>query len=377
MACLPFYFNLPHLLFVEITEELINISGSQTAAGNGSSWHWKAVGMEQNQTIKLAILRALHELGGPAGASRILDRISADDAQLQPRTIRHYLLQLDREGFTRFINRRRGRELTARGRDELAHVNIIDRVGFVAAKIDALGYRMTYRLTSGQGTIITNMAFISESFLARALEYMKPVFARHLCLGSKLAVVRAGQSLGGLIVPPGMVALGTVCSMTINGILLAERIPVTSRFGGLLELREDKPVRFLELLEYRGTTIDPLEFFINANMTRVRDCARTGNGIIGASFREIPTVALDEVHRIVRQLEREGLGGVLLIGRPNQPLLHIPVAEGRTGVIVIGGMNPFAALREVGAQIQIQSLAGLEDISSFLPFYVVRDRFSG
>lgn len=333
--------------------------------------------MKQNQSVKLAILRALQELGRPAGASRLLDRISADGAHLQPRTIRHYLLQLDRDGLTRFVNRRRGRELTPRGREELGHANIIERLGFIGGKIDALGYRMTYRVTAGQGTIITNMAFIRDEFLARALEYMKPVFTRRLCMGTKLAVVRAGHALGGLTVPPSMVALGTVCSMTVNGILLAERIPVTSRFGGLLEMHEDKPVRFLELLEYRGTTIDPLEFFINANMTRVRDCARTGSGIIGASFREIPTVALDEVQRHVRQMEKQGLASVLAIGRPNQPLLHIPVAEGRTGLIVVGGMNPFAALREAGAQVQIQSLAGLEEFSSFLPFYVVRDRFSG
>jgi repressor of nif and glnA expression len=357
-------------LFVAIFVKNPTITAEETAGGNGRR-------MQPNQAIKLAILRALQELGGPAGASRLLDRISADGAHLQPRTIRHYLLQLDREGFTRFINRRRGRELTPRGREELGHANIIERLGFVGAKIDALGYRMNYRLASGHGTIITNIAFIKDNFLARALEYMKPVFARHLCMGTKLAVVRAGETLGGLTVPPGMVALGTVCSMTVNGILLAERIPVTSRFGGLLELREDKPVRFLELLEYRGTTIDPLEFFINANMTRVRDCARTGSGIIGASFREIPNVALDEVQRLVRQMEKQGLASVLALGRPNQPLLQIPVAEGRTGLIVVGGMNPFAALREAGAQLQLQSLAGLEDFSSFLPFYVVRDRFSG
>jgi len=343
----------------------------QTAAGIGR----QVTRMKQNSSVKLAILRALHELGGPAGAARLLQRISTDEARLQPRTIRHYLLQLDREGLTRFVNRRRGRELTPRGRDELTHANIIERVGFVAAKIDALGYRMTYRIGAGAGTIIANIALIGESYLARALEYMKPVFARHLCMGSKLAVVRAGRSLGGLAVPPGRVALGTVCSMTVNGILLAERIPVTARFGGLLELHDGQPVRFLELLEYRGTTIDPLEFFINANMTTVRDCARTGSGIIGASFREIPTVALGEVQRIVRQMERQGLASILAIGRPNQPLLHIPVAEGRTGMIVVGGMNPFAALREAGAQVQIQSLAGLEDFGSFLPFYVVRDRF--
>ncbi len=331
----------------------------------------------KNPSIKLAILKALRDFDGPAGAARITHRLIADGIDLQPRTIRLYLLQLDREGLTRFVGRRTGRELTDRGRHELAHANVIEKVGFVESKIETLSYRMTYRSDAAAGAIITNLALIHKDYLARALEYMKPVFARRLSMGSKLAIAREGQALGGFKVPHDMVALGTVCSVTVNGILLAERILVTSRFGGLLDLRDGKPVRFVELVEYRGTTLDPLEFFIKAGMTRVRECARTGSGIIGASFREIPSVSVDEVQRIGRSMEKNGLGGILAIGRPNQPLLDIPVTEGRTGMVVIGGLNPIAALHEAGAQVAIQSLAGLEDFRSFLPFQTLRDRFTG
>ena len=149
----------------------------------------------------------------------------------------------------------------------------------------------------GVGTIITNISTIEKGYLVRALEYMNPVFGKKLGMGTRLAIAREGEQLAGVKVPKGMVMLGTVCSVTVNGIMLSERIPVTSRFGGLLEMRDGKPVRFVELIEYRGTTIDPLEFFINANMTRVRECAKTGSGMIGASFREVPSVALDEVRR--------------------------------------------------------------------------------
>ena len=332
--------------------------------------------MQQNKQAKYAILKMLQEMDGPAGAARIADRLVSEGIHLQPRSIRFYLLQLDREGFTRTVSRRAGRELTSRGREELAHGNIIEKVGFVESKIDALGYRMSYRASSGTGTIITNIARIRAGALARAIEYMKPVFVRRLGMGSKLAIAREGQTLAGLAVPRDTVLLGTVCSVTVNGILLAERIPVTSRFGGLLEMRDDKPARFVELIEYRGTTIDPLEFFISANMTRVRDCARTGSGVIGASFREIPGVAVDEVERIRKTMDRHGLRGILAVGRPNRPLLDIPVAEGRAGMIVIGGLNPIAALREGGAEVSIQSLAGLEDFNSFLPFQTLRDRYS-
>ena len=52
----------------------------------------------QNTAIKLAILKALKEIKGPAGAARIRERLLASGLDLQPRTVRFYLLQMDREG---------------------------------------------------------------------------------------------------------------------------------------------------------------------------------------------------------------------------------------------------------------------------------------
>ena len=87
-------------------------------------------------------------------------------------------------------------------------------------------------------------------------------------------------------------------------------------------------------------------------------------GIIGASFREIPSVAVDDVRRIQKNMESHGLGGILAVGIPNQPLLDIPVAEERSGMIVAGGLNPIAAMHEAGIQIpSICSLADLRDFS--------------
>ncbi|OQA24580.1 MAG: Ribonuclease R winged-helix domain protein [Verrucomicrobia bacterium ADurb.Bin345] len=290
----------------------------------------------QNKQIKLLILKALQEIGEAAGAARIHDRLAASGTMLQPRTVRYYLLQLDREGLTRFVGRRKGREVSERGREELARANIIEKVGFVEARIDSLGYRMTFSLGSEQGTIIANIATIRESYLARALEDMKPVFARRLGMGSRIAVAREEESIGGFTVPRGMVGIATVCSVTVNGILLDEGIPVTSRFGGLLEMREGKPVRFVELIEYRGTTLDPLETFIQAGMTRVRDCARTGSGVIGASFREIPSVALADVNRVQKRMEAGSPPC-----SPQMPSLRVPrVLRPRSAAIATSSPTP-------------------------------------
>jgi hypothetical protein len=117
-----------------------------------------------------------------------------------------------------------------------------------------------------------------------------------------------------------------------------------------------------------------LEAFIKAGMTQVTAGARTGDGIIGASFREVPSVALDEVRRIQQAMKLQGLGGILAIGKPNRPLLDIPVGEGRAGMIVVGGLNPVAAIREAGIPIVAQSLAGLEEFGKFAPFKEVAQK---
>jgi hypothetical protein len=328
---------------------------------------------DQNVAIKLAILKALKEIKGPAGAARIRERLLAFGLDLQPRTVRFYLLQMDREGLTNTVSRRAGRQVTEQGHGELENANIIEKVGFVASRIDSLLYRMSYDLRAATGTIVTNLALIHRSYLVRAMEDMRPVFARRLGMGTRLAIVREGENFGAVNVPADMVALGTVCSVTANGILLKHGIPVTSRFGGLMQVQEGKPLRLTALIEYSGTTLDPLEAFIRAGMTRVRECARTGTGLIGIGFREVPSGAVPEVRRIKKEMERQGLDGILAIGHPNQPLFDVPVGEGRAGLIVNGGLNPVAALCEAHAEVRFHSLAEVEEIGRFGDFNALRD----
>lgn len=322
----------------------------------------------KNDKARAAVLRALSELDGPAGAARIAERLPGMGVQLQPRTIRLYLTELDRDGLTELNSRRKGRVITELGRAELEHSDVVAKVGFVRGRIDTLGYRMTFRGETGEGTVISNFAMVPSRDLSRIFSEIKPVFTRNLSMGNRLCLIRANESLSGHFIPGGYAALGTLCSVTVNGVLMSEGIPVTSRYGGLIEMRQNRPVRFVELMEYSATTVDPLEIFIRAGMTDVRGAASKGNGIITASFREIPSVALDNARRVFDRLHRAGMGGILMIGRPSQPLLDIPVAEGRTGFIVVGGLNPVAAVVEAGIPCELKSLSGLESFNRFSTF---------
>jgi len=329
---------------------------------------------EKSLQSQLSILKALNSIGRSAGASRITRVLRSMGENLQPRTVRHYLKQMDRQGLTQFVSRRNGRKITPLGRKELESSNVMDRLGIASARVDDLTCRMTFDHESSKGTIIANMAVIGKRDLPRSFFHMKPVFDAGLGMGTKAALATGDRSLGNLTAPENSVIIGTICSVTVNGILLKRGIPVTSRFGGLLEIKNNQPLRFVELLEYGGTTLDPLKVFIRARMTSVKKCAETGSGIIGASFREIPSTAVESVRKIGRKLEKLGMGGIMAIGVPDHPLFGVNVTEGKTGMIVTGGLNPVAALYENAVPVESHSLESLEDIEVFDDFDAIEIR---
>jgi hypothetical protein len=193
-------------------------------------------------------------------------------------------------------------------------------------------------------------------------------------MGRLLTLFAPGEQVGEMLIPDDCIGIGTTCSITLNGILLDYKIPANSRFGGLLELVDGKPQRFVEIITYSGTTLDPLEVFIKSGMTDYLHATENGNGRIGAGFREVPAAAREKVIELAGRLEAIGLGGFMEIGLPGQPLFGIPVSEGSVGIVVIGGLNPIAILEESGIRLQSRALSGLVEFSRLFPFEELTDR---
>jgi repressor of nif and glnA expression len=231
---------------------------------------------------------------------------------------------------------------------------------------------MDFSLRKLSGDIILNISTIDKRDIKRAAVPLQQVFRAGLGMGRFIILADAGCKFGKKIIKNDRVAIGTVCSVTINGIFLNEGIHVTSRFGGLLELDKGRPVRFTEIINYDGSSIDPLEIFIKGGMTSVCQTVLTGNGRIGASFREVPSVAVPYIEKLRKKLDTIGLGGILLIGRPGQPLLDIPVAEGRAGMIVAGGLNPLAAVEETGVATENFAMGALFDFRNMIPYWELK-----
>jgi repressor of nif and glnA expression len=238
----------------------------------------------------------------------------------------------------------------------------------VISKIETFSYLTNFDFEKMEGDIILNVSFFPEEKLKEALKIMKPVFRSSYVMYDKVVLHRGGEKIGDIVVPHGQVGFGTVCSVTINGIFLKAGIPVTSKFGGVLQIEDSEPSRFTALISYEGSSLDPLEIFIKSRMTDVMGATKNHNGKILASFREIPVVSLEKAKELSAVMKGKGIGGILLIGNPNQPLLEIPVATDKSGMVIIGGLNPIAAVEEVGITTVSKAMSTLYRFSDLIKF---------
>jgi len=315
----------------------------------------------------LAILKVLDtQQEKICGSRNISKHLKIHGVDLTERTVRYHLRILDERGFTKVYGRE-GRLITQKGKVELSQSSVSDKIGFIISKIETLSYLTNLDLETHQGDIILNISFLPEEKRKEAFKVMKPVFSSPYVMSDRIVMRKSGEAIGDIVVPQGQIGFGTVCSVTINGIFLKAGIPVNSKFGGVLQI-DYEPLRFTSLISYEGSSLDPLEIFIRSRMTNIAGAIRNRSGKILASFREIPVVSIEKAMELREKLKEKGIGGILLIGNPNQPLLEIPVSMDKAGMIIVGGLNPVAALEEAGIPNVSKAMSTLYKFSDLVRF---------
>ena len=325
----------------------------------------------ETQDVERKIFSILKVLGNSKQAlgSTVIARCLKDlGIELSDRAVRYHLKLMDERGLTHLEGRRDGRVITELGLEELKRALVTDKVGFAFSRIEALTFRTNFDWDKRTGSIPVNVSFFPKENFKKALKIMKPIFQAGLCVGDLVTVAGEGESIGELIVPQGRVALATVCSILVNGTLLKAGVPVDSRFGGILQIQNHNPLRFIELIHYSGSSLDPSEIFIRANMTSVTKVVENGNGEILANFREIPAICRPIAEEVAVKLKDAGLGGLFLLGNVSEPICEIPVDLNRVGVILIGGLNPVAAAQEAGIASENRAMSALVEYQTLVKF---------
>lgn len=310
-----------------------------------------------NKTM-IAILKVLDKCNDIVGSREISRKLKIYGIDITERTVRYHLRILDERGYTEVFGKE-GRRITEKGRMELEHSLVSEKVGFVISKIESLSYLTTLNLETMKGDVILNISYFPENRFKDAMKILKPIFSSPYVMSNRIIIAKEGDRIGDIIIPKNKIGIGTVCSVTINGIFLKAGIPVLSRFGGVVEINEGRLMRFVSLISYDGSSLDPLEIFIRGKMTDVIGAVKKKSGKILASFREIPVVCMDEAKRLSEKMKDKGIGGILLIGSPNKPLLEVPVGVDKVGIVIVGGLNPIAAIEESGIQTESKAMSTL------------------
>lgn len=319
----------------------------------------QGAGSEAEKKI-VAILKVLSESSEPLGSTTIARELERHGIFLSERGVRYHLKITDERGYTRPLGRD-GRMLTPLGLEEVRMALAPEQVGFILEKLETLAFYTTFDPQKRTGQLPINTSLIRQGEFSKALSAMKEVFRAGVCVSDLVAVASEGEKLGSVVVPSGKVGLATVCGVVINGVLLKSGIPIESRFGGVLELRDSKPRRFVAIISYAGTSLDPSEQYIRAKMTSVGQAAKTGNGKILANFREIPAPARALVEEKIALLSEAGINGVYALGNTSEPICQVTVGLNRVGMVLRGGLNPVAAAAEAGIEVENAAESGLID----------------
>jgi len=317
--------------------------------------------------IMFTLLRVLEKQQAAVGSAELSKQLLSHGVELSERTVRYYLKLLDEGGFTE-IHGKRGRTITEKGRQELNHAFVSERVNFVISKIDSLSFLTDFNIESLSGNIILNISFFHEKKIRDALRIMADIFDSPYSISNRIIIEKGGGRIGDVVVPRGTIGIGTICSVTLNGIFLKAGIAVASKYGGIIEIENGTYKRFTSLISYEGSSVDPLEIFIKSGMTDVMSVIKRQSGKILASFREIPVVSINEAERLSEKLSQKAIGGKIIFGKPNQPLLDIPVGVDKVGMIVSGGLNPVAAVNESGIATETSAMSTLYEYSRLSKF---------
>jgi repressor of nif and glnA expression len=327
----------------------------------------QGAGPETERKI-VSILKVLSESSEPLGSITIARELERYGIFLSERAVRYHLRITDERGYTRPFGRD-GRMITPQGLEELKSALAPEQVGFILEKLETLAYNTTFDVQKRTGQVPINTSLIDKGSFKKALAAMSAVFKAGLCVSELVATASEGERLGSVVIPAGKIGFATMCSVVVNGVLLKAGVPIESRFGGVLEIRDSKPRRFTAVINYSGTSLDPSEQYIRAGMTSVGQAAKSGNGKILANFREIPAPARAIVDEKVTMLREAGINTVYVLGNTSEPVCQIAVGLNRVGIVLLGGLNPVAAAFEAGIDVTNIAESGLVDFPRLASFW--------
>ena len=222
------------------------------------------------------------------------------------------------------------------------------KISFLLSKSWNLIQQVNFDVEKRKGDIISNVSYVNKDQLDESLEIMEDTFN---------ANPRYINPYYNILEHPSddeKIGIATICSLSIDGLLINNGIMSNPQYGGLLELTE--PPLFIHLISYNGTTVDPHKVFLSKNMTSITSDA--GPKKILASLKEIPYIARDYSVDLLDTLDKIGFS-IYKIGKPRELTYNAKVDNYNFGVVTGSGLNSIGAIKEKGIDIEVKAIEKL------------------
>jgi repressor of nif and glnA expression len=234
---------------------------------------------------------------------------------------------------------------------------------FINNRIEDLAMEVSYNPVENTGKIIFNLSLIPKGDLEEAISIFRNAYRAGLSVSDRIRILSEGEKLDDFTIPEGYAGICTMCTITLDGVLLRTGVPIRPVGGGLVEIDDRVPRRFTHMILFETTTVDPLEVLVAQERTSILRVMKEGSGTILGNLRECHMEAESMVIGLLDGLSERGFTGILEVGAPNVPLLGVDVSPQCFGIAMVGGTNPMAALKEEGIQVVTKSLKGVMDVA--------------
>ncbi len=222
------------------------------------------------------------------------------------------------------------------------------KIPFLLSSSWNLIQQVDFNVEKRKGNIISNVSYISRDKVDEALAIMEDTY------NNNPKYINPYYKLIDHPTDDEKIGIGTICSLSIDGLLINNGIMSTPKYGGLLELTE--PPLFIDMISYNGTTMDPHKVFLSKNMTSIS--RNIGPNKILASVKEIPYISRDYAVHLLDVLNKIGFS-IYKVGKPRELVYNAKVDNYNFGIVAGGGLNSIGAIKEKGIDIEVKAIEKL------------------
>ncbi|MDR2624251.1 MAG: NrpR regulatory domain-containing protein [Methanobrevibacter sp.] len=232
--------------------------------------------------------------------------------------------------------------------------NVGNKVQFILSKAWNLFGKVDFDVETCDGNLITNISIIKKEDLDVSIETMYKTYKN---LSEYISpYYKIVDNLGDC----NEVGIATICSLSLDGILVKNGILSTPKYGGLLEMAPNP--QFIELIAYNGSSLDPHVIYIFKDLTLV-NTNKKGYWKLLSSIKEIPVVAREDTHNLLSLIKDIGIP-IYKVGKPRELVYNTKINAYNFAVVTGSGLNPIAAIKEKGIDIKVKAVESLEKLSN-------------